>query len=195
MPDPVEQHATTSPPPGATATTTLSRELDRLMGRLRGVATRTAEQLEHRTGRSSTQLATLQSIANGATGVGDVARACLTHVSNASRTVDSLVRDGLVDRSVDPRDRRAVVLELTDAGTACRAQMTQHRDDAVAAAMTDLDVDERRTLVDLLDRFLTGFEHALGMDSQIDTDTDDTDTDPDNGDGDGHEQESATTAA
>ena len=156
--------STTHPP--------VSRELDRLMGRLRAVVSRGAEVLEDRMGRSSSQLAVLQSIDDGAAGVGDVARACLTHMSNASRTVDALVRDGLVSRSVDPQDRRAVVLELTGSGRACHEEMTRHRDDVVSTALSGLDPDERRTLARLLDQFLTGFEEALGMDEQGQDDAD-----------------------
>lgn len=139
----------------------VSRDLDRLIARLRAVVGRGAEELERRMGLSSGQLAALRSIDDGATGVGDVARACVTHMSNASRSVDALVRDGLVDRSTDPRDRRAVILTLTDDGTATRAEMDRHRDQVVTAGLSGLDAEERRTLVALMDRFLTGFEDAL----------------------------------
>jgi len=145
---------TPSDPPG----------LEALMGRLRAAVARGAGRVEDSVGRSTSQLVVLQSIGDGATGVSDVAAACLTHVSSASRTVDALVRDDLVIRSVDPDDRRAVVLELTDAGAACRDEMARARDEVVDQALSGFTPSERQALAHLLDRFLTGLEQALGDD-------------------------------
>lgn len=63
-----------------------------------------------------TRLAALRSVQLGRTRVSDVADATFLSVSAASRTVDALVEEGLLDRHPDPDNRRAVVLSLTVEG-------------------------------------------------------------------------------
>jgi len=75
---------------------------------------------------------------------------------SATGLVDALEESGLVDRSVDPANRRAVLVALTDAGDA----MLQAMADARAAAGDDLfgrlTGDERRMLAELLGRVSAG---------------------------------------
>lgn len=65
-----------------------------------------------------TRLAALRSVGSGRRRVSDVADATFLSVSAASRTVDSLVDDGLLNRETDPENRRAVILTLTPKGEA-----------------------------------------------------------------------------
>lgn len=53
---------------------------------------------------------------SGPTSVGQLAEKLGTRLSSASVLVDRLVHAGLVARSPDPRDRRRVILVVTDAG-------------------------------------------------------------------------------
>jgi DNA-binding MarR family transcriptional regulator len=75
-----------------------------------------------------------------------------------SRLVQRLERDGLVRRTDDPEDARAVQVELTDAGHAKRKQVAacwaEHEDDLAAA----LDADEADTLRHLLQKVLARLE-------------------------------------
>lgn len=71
---------------------------------------------EEEFGLSQTRLQVLRAVEAGATRVQDVADALWASMSTASRNVDALVRDGLVDRRADPEDRRASHLQVTRAG-------------------------------------------------------------------------------
>ena len=50
--------------------------------------------------------------------LGEVAKASGRGAPAASRAVDTLVKDGLVDRTADPDNRRRLALRLTEAGRA-----------------------------------------------------------------------------
>ncbi len=85
-------------------------------------------------------------------GLKDVATALGCAKSNASALVDRMKRDGLLDRTTDPGDRRGVALVVTPrGGDAYRAGLATigRRQDAVLA---DLGADDRRVLLDLLTR-------------------------------------------
>ena len=74
----------------------------------------------------------------------------------ASALVKTLERDGLVDRTTVPRDRRAVRLSLTDAGhTVVADAYLAHnaREQAWVAALTP---EERIVLIGLLEKLTTG---------------------------------------
>jgi DNA-binding MarR family transcriptional regulator len=62
------------------------------------------------------QFQVLRRIRKGSASVSALAEASLTSRSAVSKTVDALVRRGLVTRSQDPNDRRNVPLALTDEG-------------------------------------------------------------------------------
>ena len=74
----------------------------------------------------------------------------LHHVapSTMSRTVDVLVRRGLVAREPAPDDRRLVVVKLTDAGEAAFAEARQHMYDIATRMLDQLSDDERARLYD-----------------------------------------------
>lgn len=66
------------------------------------------------------------------------------------RTIDRMIRDGLVTQVRDPRDARAVVIHLTDRGRALRDELIPLAADVNARALEGLDADDRATLVRLL---------------------------------------------
>ncbi|MDV6013662.1 MarR family transcriptional regulator [Haloechinothrix sp. LS1_15] len=77
-----------------------------------------------------------------------------------SALVKPLERDGLISRTRDAQDRRAVQVTLTEAGReAMLHAFREHnaRERAWAAALTET---ERRTLIELLDKLMTGAEAA-----------------------------------
>ena len=64
-----------------------------------------------------------------------------------SQTVSELEADGFVTRRPDPTDRRQLLVELTDAGTATLADERRHREGWLARAIAeDLSPAERRSL-------------------------------------------------
>lgn len=93
-------------------------QVQALMVRLPGI-------IEQRFGIPPHRLNALGAVERGATRIQDVADACWTSVSAASRTVEGLVREGWLDRRPDPEDRRATQVTLTGEG---RARLDQVKD-------------------------------------------------------------------
>ena len=66
---------------------------------------------------------------------------------------DRLVTTGLIERSTDPSDRRAVVISLSDAGREVVATVTRARREIVANLLRSLPPERRGHLVDVLEEF------------------------------------------
>ncbi|WP_329242070.1 MarR family transcriptional regulator [Streptomyces sp. NBC_01478] len=66
--------------------------------------------------------------------------------------VDSLERDGLVERVRHPHDRRAFLLRLTDKGRKCHREAEEVDGRALAEATAELDAEDRAQLRTLLAR-------------------------------------------
>jgi DNA-binding MarR family transcriptional regulator len=66
--------------------------------------------------------------------------------------IDALEEDGLVRREVDPRNRRAILLHLTDRGTAVRDELREARRRAAEDLFAPLSDADRETLGGLLSR-------------------------------------------
>ena len=73
-------------------------------------------------------------------------------------TLVRMERDGLVERRVDPTDARISLFRLTRRAKSRLPQFFQQLDDGNAAALADLDADERKQLL----RLLTKLIHNLG---------------------------------
>ncbi|WP_348789066.1 MarR family transcriptional regulator [Leifsonia sp. NPDC080035] len=90
------------------------------LGRLLGAASRAVERawadaLEAR-GLTHAGLVALHLLESGFDSQADLARLAQVEAQTMSRTVDRLVREGLVTRTPDPLDRRRHVLAVTPAG-------------------------------------------------------------------------------
>lgn len=70
----------------------------------------------------------------------------------ATTIVDSLERDGLVERVRHPQDRRAFLVRLTDEGLRCHREAEEVDRLALAEATAALDADDRAQLRALLGR-------------------------------------------
>jgi DNA-binding MarR family transcriptional regulator len=68
--------------------------------------------------------------------------------------VDALEKQELVGRVPDPNDRRAIQLEITDAGRQLLEPLAQSLDTACETVMAPLDERERRLLMGLLTRLI-----------------------------------------
>lgn len=75
--------------------------------------------------------------------------------SNASRTVDRLIKAGLLDRRDSPVDRRNVILTLTDAGRQLVGKVTRHRRVAIERVLRKMPAAQRDRLAEALDAFAT----------------------------------------
>ncbi len=69
---------------------------------------------------------------------------------SATQVVDDLVGLGLVDRSPDPQDRRAVLLTPTDAGLSTAAQLADLRHEQARRFLGELDATDRLELQRIL---------------------------------------------
>jgi DNA-binding MarR family transcriptional regulator len=67
-----------------------------------------------------------------------------------TNVIDSLEEDGLVRREIDPRNRRATLLHLTERGAAVREDMRNARRAAAEELLAPLSPDDRQTLTRLL---------------------------------------------
>jgi DNA-binding MarR family transcriptional regulator len=69
---------------------------------------------------------------------------------SVTTVVDALEQAGLVHRAVDPENRRAIRLHLTDAGLAVREGMREARRQASEDLFAPLSSGDRRRLIELL---------------------------------------------
>lgn len=82
----------------------------------------------------------------------EICRASGTQPSTMTGVVDRLVRRGILTRESSPDDRRVVLVRLTELGARLHAQHVQFFQEFAANLLALLSTDERRLLVDLLER-------------------------------------------
>lgn len=87
-----------------------------------------------------------------------LAEAVHTDASTVSRQTAALVKAGLLQRTPDPADGRACVLEATPEGLRAFEHNRRRRDAHIARMLSGWDPVDLAKLVDLLDKFNTDFE-------------------------------------
>ena len=92
----------------------------------------------------------------------DLAHAAGIDVSVASRQVAALERAGYLERRPDPRDGRASLLRLTEAGAAALATTRARRFEWAASALAGWDESDAVRLSELVERLLDDLESATG---------------------------------
>ncbi len=92
------------------------------------------------------------STAGGPIRMGELASTLGVVPRSATGLVDALESAGLVERTVDPDNRRSVLVQLTDRGHAVQQQMSDARKAAGAGIFEPLTDDERSQLAELLGR-------------------------------------------
>lgn len=80
--------------------------------------------------------------------------------STVSRQVTQLVEHGHVERIRDEKDGRAYLLAVTDSGRSVADRMHRIRTSNIGLAIEEWSQEDRSTLVELLDRFLTDYERV-----------------------------------
>lgn len=98
------------------------------------------------------QYITLKTLGSGRAGVTELARAAQLHPGAMTRVLDKLEAQGLVARVTDPQDRRALHVDLTDAGRELWSVVSDYGRRVHARAMHGLDDEEQARLMNLLAR-------------------------------------------
>jgi DNA-binding MarR family transcriptional regulator len=129
--------------------------------RSRRLSNRLSRLLQARLGITIYQVGVLAAVEEGARHLGDVAGATGQQASVASRLVDRLVKDGLLERSADRADRRAVVLDLTVAGRRALGDARQVFGRTMQRALDRVPPDQARQLMPALTSFLEAAEVEL----------------------------------
>lgn len=96
------------------------------------------------------QYITLKKLASGTRGVTELARAADLNPGAMTRLLDRLEEKGLVVRTADASDRRALNIEFTDAGLAIWKDIHRCGKRVLEIAMEGMDKDEREQLQRLL---------------------------------------------
>ncbi|MDQ3829650.1 MAG: MarR family transcriptional regulator [Candidatus Tectomicrobia bacterium] len=89
---------------------------------------------------------------HGQLSLNDLADSLYVTPSTASRTIEELVRKGLVERRQDPADRRAVCLTLTAQGRALFEAVRQHLVERQLAILQQIDASSRRDVLAALQK-------------------------------------------
>lgn len=77
-----------------------------------------------------------------------------TGASYVSKIVGRLERDGLVERSTDPSDRRATLITLTEAGETAARGVYELGDRMIAEVLSGWTADDVRRYTELTERFV-----------------------------------------
>jgi DNA-binding MarR family transcriptional regulator len=81
--------------------------------------------------------------------------------STATRAVQRLVADGLVERFASPEDGRVVLVRITEEGRRRHDDVAARRSIAMTRILSAFDPDERSMLADLLDRFISALDEVV----------------------------------
>ena len=136
--------ATAGPPAGSPDG--YAAELERATRGLLEINVALLEQIEKKIGLAP--LRALQALERlGPTMVTELGHDLDMVVSTASRLSDRLAEAGFITRRVSPANRRATLLELTDAGRSVLAELISIRTSALAAVADRMTAADRRALL------------------------------------------------
>jgi len=99
-------------------------------------------------------------LAGGRTKLVTLAERLAVNPSTAMRMVDRLIAAGLVDRQINPDNRRENVLRLTEAGRRIVDEVTARRREEIAAIVARMPPGQRRGLVAALRAFSEAGDEA-----------------------------------
>lgn len=98
---------------------------------------------------------------NGGISVKELADNLRLDKSGISRTVDELVRKGLVKRQQSKTDRRYVVLDLTNKGTARFNKIESEMDQRFTEILKRIPRDKRRQVIEGLELYNAALESSM----------------------------------
>ena len=85
----------------------------------------------------------------------DILQHMKIHPSSLSELIDKLETDRYLERTVDPDDRRATLITLTEKGRARAYEVSDQRKSHMAEMFAALSDDEKQQLLVLLDKILS----------------------------------------
>ena len=103
-------------------------------------------------GLTGTKFGVLQQLRHGDARLGTIAEHLVISAPVASRAVDSLETEGLVERRRDPEDARASLISVTDSGRAYLAEREGYVVDNFAAALADWSAADAQQAIGVLRR-------------------------------------------
>jgi len=83
--------------------------------------------------------------------------------STATRSMQRLESDGLVERFPSPEDGRVVLVRITDEGRQRHAEVAARRSTAMMRILSEFEPDERAQLADMLDRFVGAVDDVVAQ--------------------------------
>jgi DNA-binding MarR family transcriptional regulator len=86
--------------------------------------------------------------------------------STATRTIERLENQGLVQRRTDPTDGRYVVVVATARGIRRQQQLMERGAPAIEQLFSAFDSEQLAVLGDLLDRLVTGFDDLIASNDE-----------------------------
>jgi len=93
--------------------------------------------------------------------------------STATRAVQRLEHDGLVERFTSPKDGRVVLVRITDEGRRRHDAVAERRSIAMMHILGEFDPQERAQLADLMDRLIASIDDVVErLDGVVDSETD-----------------------
>lgn len=116
---------------------------------------------------SGTRIGILQRLKHGDARLGELARQLSISAPVASRAVDSLESEGLLERRIDEHDARALVISLTQHGRSTVAERERHITETFAGVLDDWAPEQSEQALDVLRRLNTHLDEltaALGTD-------------------------------
>ena len=81
--------------------------------------------------------------------------------STATRAVQRLENDGLVERFTSPEDGRVVLVRITDEGRRRHDTVADRRSIAMMHILSEFDPQERAQLADLMDRLIASIDDVV----------------------------------
>jgi len=99
--------------------------------------------------------------------VGQLASRLRLDASTLSRTIEGLVRKGMVDRTRDDRDRRVVGIRLTPTGKAACKAIHRQNDSIYRAVFEKIPATKRESVIRNFETLVQAF-----LDSESETDSD-----------------------
>ena len=109
------------------------------------------------------QMSTLMKIADGPCTLSRLAKHQAVSLPTVSRSVDMLVRRGLVERCIDKTDRRQTLVRLTHDGRDALADVGRRAEAYIQRKLEPLTSDDRQQMVEA-SQLLTGLFSTSGDD-------------------------------
>ena len=116
------------------------------------------EELEEQSDITMSQFSVLRHLRRGQCTVNELSRHGRISPPAVSRTVEALVQEGLVTRSVDPENRRSVHVALSPEGEAVLADLDRAVAERFSQYLNTVKPGELGVVVDTIDTLLRAFE-------------------------------------